>query len=624
MSLFSSFLTQSMSALMVSVILSGCQAMTPNDSGDSKVQAATLNEKSNTQKSENFQSLKNERPSETPQLPKKADNKSLIKNSDIQPDTLFDLMLGEVAGHGDRLDIALGNYMKQAHQTRDPSIIKRYAQIATYMQAHQATFDAAKLWLDVEPNSIEAKEILMVHSFQNRDFDKFGEYLKTVLKHRPDSLDYGALVIQGRALPTEDRQKLIKVIDPLLKEFKKNNRLYFAQSTFYEKEKQLDYALKLNDHALSLDKNYIPSIVLKAEIYGQQKNPKKAAKVLKKAIKKHPDHQKLNLLYARYLVEQGDFSGAQEHLEAFVKYHPEDADLLMTVGIFAFENNMFDRARIYFNRVIESGEQVDQAYLYLGHMAQREKKNKEAIHYYSKITGDPIKVAADAEIANLYVESGNIALARQTLQKAAEKNPNRQAEYVLAESDILISSEQYQEAVNVLTAAINKKPGQPMLLYARAMVTEELDQLELMEKDLKEILKQTPDNAAALNALGYAWVDRNIKLPEAIAFIEKAHQLEPKDPAIMDSLGWAYYRAGKLNYASRLLEQSLAIAQDDEIAAHLGEVYWAMKKNQKARDTWKNAAKDGIQRQALRETLKRLAPDLIPADDKKISKKITQ
>jgi Flp pilus assembly protein TadD len=138
------------------------------------------------------------------------------------------------------------------------------------------------------------------------------------------------------------------------------------------------------------------------------------------------------------------------------------------------------------------------------------------------------------------------------------------------------------------------------------MLAEKRGDLALLESDLRFILEREPDNAMALNALGYTLADRTTRFSEAKALIEQAHQLDPNDPAIIDSLGWVNYRLGNLTEAERLLRKALKQFPDQEVAAHLGEVLWAQGKQKEARQVWRDALKAQPDSKILRSTLQRL------------------
>jgi tetratricopeptide (TPR) repeat protein len=158
----------------------------------------------------------------------------------------------------------------------------------------------------------------------------------------------------------------------------------------------------------------------------------------------------------------------------------------------------------------------------------------------------------------------------------------------------------------VINEGLEQFPNDLNLLYTRAMLAEKRDDLAQLETDLRYIIEREPEHAMALNALGYTLADRTTRYEEARELIAKAHQLNPDDPAILDSLGWVNYRLGNLEEAERLLRQALEKFPDHEVAAHLGEVLWAQNKQREARRVWADALAETPDSPILRDTLLRL------------------
>ena len=145
-------------------------------------------------------------------------------------------------------------------------------------------------------------------------------------------------------------------------------------------------------------------------------------------------------------------------------------------------------------------------------------------------------------------------------------------------------------------------PNTPELVYDYALAAERVNKLDIMESELRKTIAAKPDFAAAYNALGYSFADRNIKLDEAVTLIEKALTLSPNDHYMLDSLGWAYYRKGKLDKAIKYLEQAYQVNQDPEIAAHLGEVLWQKGKHDEAKKIWADAISKNPENEVLIST----------------------
>ena len=164
-----------------------------------------------------------------------------------------------------------------------------------------------------------------------------------------------------------------------------------------------------------------------------------------------------------------------------------------------------------------------------------------------------------------------------------------QIELLTAESRMLIGNDQQKDAMEVLSEGLESYPDDADLLYARALVAEQLDMREVFEADLKKVIDGNPENAYALNALGYFLVDRNMRLDEAEVYLEKAIKLLPNDAAIVDSLGWLYYRQGRYEESIETLRRAHKILPDAEIAAHLGEVLWVFGDQGSATKVWEEA-----------------------------------
>jgi Flp pilus assembly protein TadD len=162
-------------------------------------------------------------------------------------------------------------------------------------------------------------------------------------------------------------------------------------------------------------------------------------------------------------------------------------------------------------------------------------------------------------------------------------------------------------ALGVLEQALVEFPDNADVIYDLAMVAEKLDRVEQAQKQLARLVELKPDDAQALNALGYTLVDRTPRTQEGLELIEKAHKLSPSDPFIMDSMGWALFRLGRLQEAETYLRCALAERPDAEIAAHLGEVLWAKGDRDMARAIWQPQLESNPDNAVLKETVRRLA-----------------
>jgi Flp pilus assembly protein TadD len=137
------------------------------------------------------------------------------------------------------------------------------------------------------------------------------------------------------------------------------------------------------------------------------------------------------------------------------------------------------------------------------------------------------------------------------------------------------------------------------------MAAEPLDKLDVLESDLRLILQKQPDNANALNALGYTLTDRTDRHDEAFVLIQKAVDIAPKNAFYLDSLGWVYYKLGDLENAEKYLQEAVAIQGDAEFLAHLGEVIWERGRHEEAKQIWLKAKQLSKDNKILLETMSR-------------------
>jgi tetratricopeptide (TPR) repeat protein len=178
----------------------------------------------------------------------------------------------------------------------------------------------------------------------------------------------------------------------------------------------------------------------------------------------------------------------------------------------------------------------------------------------------------------------------------------------VAKGELLRLARRYEESMAVFNPALGIVPGNNDLLYARALVAERLGQIDQLEADLNFILKTEPDNAHALNALGFTLADQTDRYEEAHGYLKRAIEIMPDDPAIIDSMGWVQYRLGNYDEAIRLLRKALSRFDDSEIAAHLGEVLWVTGQQEEARGIWKKALKKSPDDPTLQKVMQRFIP----------------
>jgi tetratricopeptide (TPR) repeat protein len=519
-------------------------------------------------------------------------------------ETLVSLLSAELAGQRNRFDIALDNYVTEAIKTQDPGVSERAFRIAEYLGADQAALDTAMIWARNDPTSLEAQRAAAIQLARAGRYDDSMTYMEKVLQGQGDT-HFDFLALSASETDPETRSALLTSFDRLLVKYPNNGQLIFGKALLLQQNGDAENSLKLLEDNPPKEGEIAP-ILLRVRLLQGMDRSKEALPILEKSIKKYPDDKRLRLTYARMLVELNRMTDAKAQFSSLVQQFPEDDDLRYSLALVCLEAKAWDEAAGYLEDLIARDAHVDSAHLNLGRIHEERNDPQSALSEYAQVGPGADYLTAQLRQADILMSNGSAAEASKRLTEAREAQPDYAIQLYLIEAETLANNNQAERGWQVLNQALKQYPDDLNLLYTRAMLAEKRDDLTQMEKDLRAILKREPENAMALNALGYTLSDRTTRYAEAKELIEKAHKLNPDDPAVLDSLGWVNYRLGNLDEAERLLRQALERFPDHEVAAHLGEVLWAKGEQREARKVWGKALEQQPDSPILRSTLLRL------------------
>jgi len=533
----------------------------------------------------------------------------------IPADSLYPLLVGEFALRQRDYDVALQEYMAQSQLLRDPGLSEHTTHLAQFLQRGDDALRSAQLWVELAPDSIEANHTLAeLLIAQGRNVEAL-PYLATV-ERQGGTANFPALLSNYNQLGEYRQDELRRGVADLLREFPDNTRLLLTTALIHAQNQELDQALDDLDKLFRVEPDQPQALLLEARILVEQEARNPYAR-LERVLREHPDAKMLRLQYAGLLAAT-DMKAAREQFEILSSQAPQDADLLFSLALINREIGDDEQASAYLRQTIALGRRTDEAFYYLGRIAEENNQPEQAIAYYRQVQEGEEYLAASGRIGLIMIQSGELERSRNWFSKQRELHPEHSTQFYGLEADLLIQEGYETEAMEVLDAALKESPDNMSLLYARAMLSEKRDDLAGMERDLRAILADDPDNATALNALGYTLADRTKRYDEALQLITRALELEPDEPAILDSMGWIMYRTGHYDESLEFLRRAYTNFPDPEVAAHLGEVLWVKGDQDAARQVWGEALERDPEHPVLLGTLERLGVDassLAPAGD---------
>lgn len=330
------------------------------------------------------------------------------------------------------------------------------------------------------------------------------------------------------------------------------------------------------------------------------------------SLRRQPGSLRLRGGYAALLADQGDNAGAARVLAAGEQ---DDTTYAARAAYAARAEDLKALRALYREVQADPGARSGKRQYLLGQVAEMIDRREEALGWYRGITLDD-EHWFDAQMRASVVlgDLGRTDDAIAELHRLAELSAGdrlQQRNVWLLEADLLAQAKRHREAVAVYDRALAALPDDARLLYARALSAVEQGDVAAGERDLRRVLALSPDDAEAMNALGYTLADTSKpgdpRLGEALQLIQRALQLKPDEPAIIDSMGWVRYRMGDLDASLKELRRAHAKQPDAEIAAHLGEVLWVKGERAEAQRVWEEARRKDPDNRTLLEAITRLA-----------------
>jgi tetratricopeptide (TPR) repeat protein len=531
-----------------------------------------------------------------------------LPNVELDGRMVYEFLLGDIALQRGRPELAAQAYLDLAQETRDPRVARRAAQLAFESHQLDKSLEAFTLWQELEPTAPLAKQMLMSLLLSSGKFHEAQPHVESLLAAEPDKVGQVFLLMHSLLMRAPDKAAALSWLTGIAKPYPKVPEAHWTISQIAVAADNKEVALGEVHQAVQLRPDWDMAVAFEAQLL-MPKEPEKALELLGKFVQAHPASKDVRLFYARALLEQKKYPESRAQFQQLLTANPENAELAFAIALLSLQMGDLERAEKELQETLARGKKdADTVHYYLAQLNEAKKDDAAALEQYRQVQNGEYVYAAHLREAYLLNKAGKLKEARAALKGAPATNSQQRVTLVLIEAQLLRDAKQYEASYRLLADALEKHPTSPQWLFEAAMMADKLGKADVFEQTLRKLIQVAPENAQAYNALGYSFLEHNVRVDEGMQLVEKAYQLDSNDAAITDSVGWGYYRLGKLEKSAEFLRRAFALNPDPEIAGHLGEVLWAQGGKEEAAKVWQDSLKAHPDSEVLRALIKKYIP----------------
>ena len=539
----------------------------------------------------------------------------------LSADLFYKFILAEVALQRGDGPLAAKAYYEAARESRDPRAARRATEIALAARQRSLAVDAAMLWTTLDPEAPRPKQVLasLANGATGKDAAETGvddeirgRLEKLLSESAVSGQGVGETFLQINRFFSQqpEKKQVYEIVRSLAKPYPASPEAHFAiaYAAFAAEipaTQGVDIAMVEVDRALELKPGWERAALLKADILART-SPTAAVAFLKPFVSANPDAKSAAGALAQVYVEQKRYAEARAVFQSLWDADRTSKEFEFGVAAISMQMKDWVAAEALFSDLQKAGYgESGVVELYLAQVAEESGNHQLAIDRYLAVPEGERAWLAKLRVAAMMAKLNRVPEARRYLADLPAVTIDQRVQVRQAEAALLRDANDNAAAYAVLKLALTEHPDSTDLLYDAAMVAEKLDKVDEAEASLRRVVELKPDDAQALNALGYTLVDRTPRTSEGFALIEKAYKLAPEDPFILDSMGWAFYRLGRLDDAETYLRRAMTQRPDAEIAAHLGEVLWKKGDPVRANEVWQSQLQTSPANEVLLETVRR-------------------
>lgn len=531
-----------------------------------------------------------------------------IEYGNFSREQLTQTILAELQAQEGDLRTASETYYRLAFDTRDLGIVQRAAQFASAAGDQNGFIQLAMLWTELAPTDETPHLMLSYQLLESGRFEDAVTHMSRLIE-MGGQIDFSAISRRTQRLNPQRRDALIANLRELHRLNPTEESIHFTIVELLDQNERTQDALV---ELQSLRQSYGDTaavLLIEAQLLQKLEQGNRALRVLRDGVRKFPEDKPLRFAYARRLIQDEDYNAAKRQFEILVEQDPTDYETIYSIALLDLEMEQLDEARSYFQQLLQANHRPDESHFYLGYIAEQKQELEEAIRHYRAVPiGTSNFVAAQQQATRFAIQLGRPDDAHDWLASLSRGQPRLEVVFTSIEAAALMAVEDFSRAMSLVNEMLERYPNDVDLLFTRVLLHDSLGDAAGSEQDLRRIISLNPDDARALNHLGYMLADRTTRFDEALELIERAIALEPDDPAIIDSLAWVQYKLGRHAEALENLRRAFAAFPDHEVASHLGEVLWVLGRQEEAMQVWTDALDARPDSELLKDVIQRFNP----------------
>lgn len=342
------------------------------------------------------------------------------------------------------------------------------------------------------------------------------------------------------------------------------------------------------EQAIAANASFEPAYLALGSLYESRGEKDRAIEMFKTYLEKvNPRNRGIRHQLIRLYVDAKDYPKAMKELEDILAEDPTDLDAQLRVALILGEQKAYPKAIERLTEILKARPAELKVRDYLGYIYEESKNTEKAIETYAfNVQLEPTFFEGHLHLGVLYYRLKKFPEATEHLGRAVALNPKQpEAHVVLGLASM--QQEQFDKSVEVFEEGIRHNPKSADLHFNLGTAYDKLNRFDDVVRMMEAAIKLDPHHADALNYLGYSYAERGVKIEQALSLTKQAVALKPNNGYYVDSLGWAFFKSGKLAEALTEIKRAVAlVGEDPVIYEHLGDIYAKQQRLSEAREAW--------------------------------------